>query len=305
MLSSCRGDGSEPGSEHDGRIAVNMSSSMTRSASESMRIYMFNGLGASHGMFHTRLLQIERNENLYTARNVATGTWDLALVTTADGSGMDEIADPLPGQSIEDAVMFRLTPDNGTLPQTPEIMTGYVYGQQIQSNQTNYAPDTDLYRNVAMVKVIIKEPRGWYIGSNHKVMISNIPTTIAWDGRLLPSPEVPYATAPGMTMSEPLTITDIGEEYQHCSEAIFIVPAHKGVDFTKESPADTTECKLKLAVDLTTLSGERYVKGPIEVPVTPKANKILVINLIPTEASLDIKFDVTPWRYEQNEIIFE
>jgi hypothetical protein len=52
-------------------------------------------------------------------------------------------------------------------------------------------------------------------------------------------------------------------------------------------------------------SGSSYVKGPVKVPITPKANKILILKLVPTEAELKIQCDVTPWNYKQNEIIFQ
>ena len=303
-LVSCQREEPKPAAEDDGRIVMSMSG-MTRAVYDNIQIYMFNGENnANRGIFRRKLLQIERNGNILTANNVPAGTWDLTLVTAQGDAEMNRLTDPLVGRFRKNEVMLELTPQGGVLPQAPEIMTGRVAGQLIQPNQTNSGPDTDLSRNVAMVRVVIKDPKGYSTTGPHKLTLGNIPTRLNWQGELMPDKTTPVTSGSGVGMTGEFTITDTGGGAQECDTLNFIVPAHKGSDFMLASPADTTTCKLDISVDLKTPTGN-YVKGPVEIPITPKANKILVVTLIPTDAKLDVRFAVTPWNYKQNNIIFE
>jgi hypothetical protein len=304
LCSSCKKE--ENVSRQNGNIILNMPGA-SRALSDHVQIYLFNGENnANRGRFNRKIYQIERNDNLLTAQEVPAGTWDIALVTTADGSGMNQIIDPVGGSMRDDAVMFKLEPSGGVWPGVPEIMTGRVNGQSVLVGVSNsVAGVTSLARNVAKVTVTIRDPKGYDPAGLHKLTLGNIPTTLDWEGGLHPGRTNPSTTGAGAGMTGNFTITDLGGGSQKCDTLEFIVPAHRGSDFMNANPADTTTCKLDISVNLAMSSGGSYEKGPVTIPIVPKANKILEVTLVPTEAKIDVLFNVAPWNYKQSQIIFE
>lgn len=283
--------------------------SMSLIAASNMNIYMFDGEGVGRGQFERKLLQVDRefieedDEYKLTASNVPAGKWDMALVTTPDNGGLGFISEPVHGHMRDESVMFRLMPQGGVLPQAPELYTGRVDGQTILPNVTNTAPHTTLSRNVAWVKVVIKDPKGFSVtgpGVAHKLTLGNIPTTLNWEGQLLPSPEEPTVSGPATGMTGEFTITNIDQYSQKCDTLYFMVPAHRGTNLET-----AVGHRMTVSVDLKMPSGDDYQRTGVEIPVAPKANEILVLTLIPTKARLDVQFAVTPWNYKQNDIIFE
>jgi hypothetical protein len=318
LLSSCGEEGirtdnqptTTPG-QNEPVVTMGLSlSEMTPGTANNIRIYRVNGeSGTDQGRFSRKLLQVERDDEMLVAKSVPTGTWDFALVTTLDGVGMTGISDPVAGQKREDDVMLRLTPSGTELPQAPELIMGNVDGQPILPNQTNTVPGTtELARNVAKLEITLKKPKGYSTEAGvHTLTLGNIPTTLNWKGELEPSKTAP-AVATGAVMSGRFEIRDKGDGTLLCDTLTFLVPAHRGSDFMEEFPADTTTCKLTVSVKLklNTPSGtEYYEKGPVEIPVTPKANRRLRVFLIPSEARLEVESAVVDWDYKQNEIIFE
>jgi hypothetical protein len=280
-------------------------SEMTSGTADNIRIYMFDG----EDKFNRRLLQVERDDEQLVAKSVPAGTWDFALVTTLDGVGMADISDPVAGQKREDDVMLRLTPSGTELPQAPELIMGNVDGQPILPNQMNTVPGTtELARNVARLEITLKKPKGYSTEAGvHTLTLGNIPTTLNWKGELEPSKTAP-AVAAGAVMSGEFEITDATGGGQESNTLTFLVPAHRGFDFMSCSPTDTTTCMLTVSIKLkldTPSGNEYYVKGPVQIPVTPKANKRLRICLVPSEARLEVESAVVDWEYKQNEIIFE
>jgi hypothetical protein len=298
LFSSCQNEKDTP--DPRGSIILNMAG-MSRAVSDHVQIYLFNGVDdANRGKFNRELIQIERDDDLLTASEVPVGTWDIALVTTADGSGMNRIVDPVGGQFRAQQKMFELTSSGGVLPQAPEIMTGRVDAQSIVAGVLNTAPPPVLLaRNVAMVRVTIKNPGGYDPDGQHKLTLGNISTTLNWEGQLLPSRTAPSTTGAGVGLKGEFEITGSGGG-QACDTLTFIVPAHKSAN-----PTDTTTSKLDISVDLLLSSGSRYVKGPVTIPVVPRANGIIEISLIPKQAELDVEFAVTPWNYKKNDVVFE
>jgi hypothetical protein len=288
---------------------------MSAQTADNIRLYMFKGgeSNADRGRFDRRLLQVVREENVLTAGNVPVGTWDIALATTLDGVGIDRILSPVVGHERDEDVMLQLTPTAGVWPQAPELITGRVDGQQILANQTNVAPNTTLARNVAQVQVtVVASDEAAFEGLKgysteagvHTMTLGNVPTTLNWEGKLLPLRDNPHTTGTG-GLTGSFTITDESGGTQTCNTLTFLVPAHRGDD---DNPADVTTSKLTVSVKLKyhTLSGDKYYeKGPVEIPVSLCANKRLLVKLIPTEARLEVQSSVADWDYKQNNIIFE
>jgi hypothetical protein len=313
LLSSCGEEGIRTGDQpittlgqNEPVVTMGLSlSEMTPGTADNIRIYMFDG----EDKFNRRLLQVERDNEMLVAKSVPAGTWDFALVTTLDGEGVADILNPVVGQKREDDIMLRLTPSGTELPQAPELIMGNVDGQPILPNQINEVTDiTKLARNVAKLEITLKKPKGYSTEAGvHTLTLGNIPTTLNWKGELEPSKTAP-AVATGAVMSGAFVITDTGGGTQESNTLTFLVPAHRGSDFMEEFPADTTTCKLTVSIKLkldTPSGNEYYEKGPVVIPVTPKANKILRICLVPSEARLEVESAVVDWDYKQNEIIFE
>jgi hypothetical protein len=311
LLSSCQKSGK--GTDHQpvthgqngNIITLGLPLEMTSGTADNIQIYMFNGLG----QFARILLQVERDSAQLTARDVPAGTWDFALISTLDGVGINRISNPVAGHLRKNDIMLRLTPTGTELPQAPELVMSNVTGQQILPNQTNIVPGTsELARNVAKVEITLLNPKGFSTTAGaHTLTLSNIPTTLNWNGKLMPSQTAPTVIA-GAGMSGQFEITDEIDGSQKCDTLTFLIPAHRGDDFRSKTPTDTTTCKLTVSVKLkmNTPSGDVYYeKGPVEIPFTPKANRRLKVFLIPSEARLEVKSTVVDWDYKQNVIIFE
>lgn len=299
-LSSCKDKAPEEKTPTQyGEVRMDLSN-LTRGVSDNVDIYLFNGdaSSADNGKFRTKLINVERQEDVLTARDVPAGMWDIVLASTADGLNLGSIIQPAPGSVRSSAKMLEMAPVAGVLPQAPEIVTGSV-NENLLPDQMNYA-SISMKRNVAQVQITLDDPAGYanYAwGNPHKVTLSNIPTTVSWSGALWPDKNSPAVTPAGVGMSDYLTIP---QDRQSCSTVTFIVPAHNGVN-----AADVSTHKMKVSAWLKLGSGNQFVREDIEVPVAVQANERVLLKLRPTDNDLDIQFNILPWTYVENSTIFE
>jgi hypothetical protein len=260
-------------------------------AAMNTRIYVFKGSGTSRGEFSHRILRINRTENMLSA-SVPEGTWDFGLVTCEDDAAVERLVEPIPGVRRAECKMYEALPQNGVLPSVPELYTTRVDGQPVVADR-QHDVSVSFSRNVAMVKLVIGEVKGMKTGSVHSVYLGNVPTTINWDGGLYPDKNAPAVG--NARMKGAFTISDVASGgLQRSDTAVFIIPAHKGGDFLSTNPVDTSTHKLAVSVDLIAADGTHYVRSDVTLPVVPKVNKILVVNLL-VRGSLEVRSSILDW----------
>lgn len=288
MLSvSCNNGTSEAIRSDSDNVTMNVAG-MTRAASDNTRVYLFND--GHEGTFEQRVVNIGRVDENTLSMTIPARTWDMWLVATEDGSGMDEIVEPTAGQSRADQKMYELKPIGGVLPSAPILLTGAIDNRQVLPNQSQTA-DAELSRNVAMVMLEIKDPEDFDTNGTHTVELSNVPTTLDWNGELVPSRTAPKVGSSPMIGN--FTFTEIGGGLQKSNIVEFIIPAHR-----MSSVTDTTTNLLKVSVDLELKSARRYVtEEPVVIPVAPVANGRLLVRLIPNvDGELVVESaDILPW----------
>ncbi len=288
FLLSCSRNDSGATTPPDGN-SLRFDMALPASAVNNSQVYVFQGTGANQGQFYHKVMNITRGTD-FLSMAVPVGTWDIGLVTSTDPDAISRILHPTVGVDRDQQKMWETTTQGGFLPSSPELLTARVDGQAILANQTHNA-STSFARNVAMIKVVVKEAKGFKTTGDHMVYLGNVPTSLNWSGGLYPSktaPEVSSAKMKGI-----LHFSDIGA-LQKSDTAVFIVPAHKGSDFLLDSPTDTTTNKLTLSVDFLSAAGANYVKNDVTIPLVPQANKIMVVNLF-VKGSLQVETTILDW----------
>jgi hypothetical protein len=288
-LFSCNGEkvamrsGSDGGDA--GKVVFNFSP-MTRAQIEQTQVYVFKAADKEYE-YRVPGITVSGSQMSMTMR---AGTWDMALVN-APQSALGQIVQPTAdGRTMDRMTMWQTPASGGVLPSMPEIITGHIAAQTVAPDVSNTGEVT-LARNVAMVKVVVREGGGLATGpgSVHKLTVDGVPTTLSWAGGLLPSRTNP---AVGRTGGNFTVFADPSDADNQISDTLtFVMPAHKG---SLTNPADTTTRNLSLSVDFET-SGANYVQENVVVPVTPKANKILVLELTVSKAKLEVEAQIHPW----------
>ena len=225
---------------------------MTRASADiinNTQVYLFDGDGATAGQFRQKVPDVTYAADRLTMP-VAAGTWDITLVS-ADGDVNSGLIQPVRGQARSSLKMWETRSVGGSLPSMPELRTAYITGQQVIAGQDNVASETALLsRNVALVKVVIADAGGLDINGTHTMKLTNVPTTLNWEGGLYPNKNNPTVSAEPMTGTFTIHNNTAMAGHQYSDTLRFIVPAHKGTDYLNALPTDTTTSHLKLSVDL-------------------------------------------------------
>ena len=236
---------------------------MTRASADiinNTQVYLFDGDGAAAGQFRQKVPDVTYAADRLTMP-VAAGTWDITLVS-ADRDINSELVQPVRGQGRSSLKMWETRSSGGNLPSIPELRTAYITGQQVIAGQDNVASETALLsRNVALVKVVIADAGGLDINGTHTMKLSNVPTTLNWEGGLYPNKNNPTVSAEPMTGTFTIHNNTAMAGHQYSDTLRFIVPAHKGTDYLNALPTDTTTSHLKLSVDLASEGGTRFEKN--------------------------------------------
>jgi hypothetical protein len=260
---------------------------LTRSAADNTQVYVFDNSGANN--FHHKVLQITRPEENTLMMPMPEGTWDLALVATPDGSGMNSVLSPVVGLPRSGQKMLELIPTGDLLPPAPELAMGSLDDQTIAPHIDNTAPPVSLVRNVALVRLTIQSPRNYsMIPGAQKVTLGNIPTTLDWNGKLLPDKNSPRTggTARMEGFFDIIELADSGD--QECSRVEFVIPANR-----EDSSADISTHKIDVQVSLD-IAGQPYISTIKEIDKAPRANMILDVTLV-IGAELTMEADILPW----------
>lgn len=269
------------------------------------RLYVFD----EYSQFVKEQFNIDKSgDKLSTTMMV--GKWNLILLScNTDISG--ELMIPY-GGNIENSPMWEtklIAPANQFLSQTPaELSYAPIFNTQIQQGITTYK-NASLNRNVGKIQVILEEYTGFdqiNAGQNNTlsfVELLDVPTTLAWSGKYLPSRDAPYQS------DKPI------REYFNFNSELkadtvdFIVPAHRGDDAFAATHSDTTHHKLRLRVSMPLNNASYYGKTPIEIPFVPKINRIVQVVLKfrgEPDTKLDVKVTVKDWEdFIDQEITFD
>lgn len=279
--------------DNESLVTFNMSP-MTQSQMANTHVYVFNGEYSDRGKF---VYQVPGISTTPTGISMVmrAGKWDMVLIN-ADQSTLGQLKQPnrAAGNTMSNSPMWETKAVAGILPSAPEIMTARIEEQTIVADQNANAV-ASMTRNVAMVKVVINDAGGLSDGyDNHIVSLGNVPTTLSWAGGLLPNKNTPAVSASSMRGELRVSTNPLNPSSQISDTLTFIVPAHQGTDFLSSNPTDTTTNKLKLSVDFGVPGGGRYQKSNVTVPFTPKANKIMVINLL-VKAQLSVECQLFDW----------
>lgn len=275
---------------------------MTRASADiinNTQVYLFDGDGAAAGQFRQKVPDVTYAADRLTMP-VAAGTWDITLVS-ADRDINSELVQPVRGQGRSSLKMWETRSSGGNLPSIPELRTAYITGQQVIAGQDNVASETALLsRNVALVKVVIADAGGLDINGTHTMKLSNVPTTLNWEGGLYPNKNNPTVSAEPMTGTFTIHNNTAMAGHQYSDTLRFIVPAHKGTDYLNALPTDTTTSHLKLSVDLASEGGIRFEKTDVVIPRVPRVNGILLVRIF-LGGKLDVSTEILNWQDTQLE----
>ena len=276
---------------------------MTRASADiinNTQVYLFDGDGATAGQFRQKVPDVTYAADRLTMP-VAAGTWDITLVS-ADGDVNSGLIQPVRGQARSSLKMWETRSAGGSLPSMPELRTAYITGQQVIAGQDNVASETAvLARNVALVKVVIADAGGLDINGTHTMKLTNVPTTLNWEGGLYPNKNNPTVSAEPMTGTFTIHNNTAMAGHQYSDTLRFIVPAHKGTDYLNALPTDTTTSHLKLSVDLASEGGTRFEKTDVVIPRVPRVNGILLVRIF-LGGKLDVSTEILNWQDTQLEV---
>lgn len=269
---------------------------MTRSLGSiisNTQVYLFDGEGSAVGQFRQKVPDVTYGTDRLSM-SIAAGKWDFMLLgANADING--EVIQPVRGQARSALKMWETRSSDGVLPSIPELRTAYLAGQQVVANQANTSTESAvLVRNAALVKVVIADAGGLDVNGEHTLKVTNVPTTLNWEGGLYPDKNNPAVSADPMTGTFTIHNNMSQEGHQYSDTLSFIIPAHKGNDYLSASSVDTTTSHLKLSVDLACEGGVRFQKTDVLVPRVPRVNGTLLVRLF-LGGKLDVTTEILEW----------
>lgn len=289
ILSCGRNDSDSAGIKNGQGLRIN-ATSLSPNALSNIQVYAFQGGGgASTGAFDHRVYNISRVDNFLTMV-VPANTWDFVLLSAESGT-LGQPSVPAVGAMRATSKMWECPSNGAVLLSAPEIVTARTGNITIAPGASE-TTDVSLARNVAMIKVVIKEVVGMKTSGNHTVSLLDVPKSLTWNGGLYPDKTNPEISL--LPMRASATISDNASlGTQSSNEMVFIVPAHQGTDFLSNTPQDTTTHKLRIAVDLEAEAGFTVSKS-VELPIVPKANKVLEVNLY-VKSDLNVEATIHNW----------
>jgi len=295
MFFSCARENTDPQTGGNGGEGNNLSldtRAVPIAVANNARVYMFTG-GTSNtlGNYNHQILNIARTTN--DLRMIArAGTWDIALLSASTATDLNNVIAPTVGTAGGAQKMFELAPSGGNLPSAPDLLTAYIDEQVIIADADNTA-STSFAHNMAKVQLTIVDAKGLVTTANaHTISLGNVPTTLAWDGKLYPSKTNPTVSTTKMTGS--VTVSNVAGGLQESSMLTFLVPAHRGTDFLAANPIDTTTSKLTVSVNLPLSGGGSYLKSDVVIPKVPRAGQILNVRLL-IQGELTIESNILDW----------
>lgn len=277
----------EVGSATTKSLSLDMSG-VGRTTVSNTEVYVFD----EQGMYDHKVLNINRTGDRMSM-TIPHGRWDLFLCS-ADLGVRTDIQTPVSGSNRVAQKMIEFGTWDSSRPSqvvVPEIRTARIDGLAISADQ-QHTVSASLVRQAAMIKVVVADVMGVAEGfSYHEFQLRNVPNALSWSGSLWPDKDTPQVNATPMRLPVAIS-TDAATGRQHSDTMTFIVPAHVGTDYMASNPADTSTHKLGIMLRLYT--GTDYITKEAELPLVPKANKIIVARLF-VKSDLTFQTTIEDW----------
>ena len=265
---------------------------------DNMRLFSFYRGGTNDKKLYRELLNLGRNNNVITTSH-EVGNYYMSLVSAPSGT---TIINPTPGTPLMEAMpMYTYTPSVNPLTfksdNAAEIWFSNVQLPTIIADNTHNV-NVDMARNLAMVELIIVKASPSFSKTPttpHSIKLHHIPSRISYTGALLPSKTNPD------TLSAPLqsrlTLLDQAGAtgFLESDTVRFLIPAHRGTDFTATTPTDVTTLKMKVSVDLERIGGGSRLTKTKEIPVVAMHNKVLRVR-ITVDDGVELGVEVLDWK---------
>lgn len=264
-------------------------------------LYVFDDSAVPNSNFIRRQLNINRTGDVLSTY-MAVGTWNLVLLSCTE----DIFANITPPSSITGKISDPMwttqkTTDGNFLKEVPELRYSQIFGVSISEGVTTPRNAT-LNRNVAKIQLILEEATGFDEPLADKqngrayFELHNVPTTLSWEGRLIPNPNTPDVS--DKPIRKYLNFASSGK----ADTLNYIIPAH-----TPRDGSDIATNKIKLKGCMILNNQEYFGKTStelVEIEHTPEPNKIIQVKIRfrgEPNTNLDIKVTVRDWaKVEQN-----
>lgn len=254
-------------------------------ASNNSEIYVFNGQEPKLDYYHHKVLNVVRTPE-YLKMKMPEGKWNAVIVGCNESNIHPLLMMPEFSAPKAQIPMWVTQPVNNLLPEVPQIRTALVNGLVIKEDRVENAI-ASLDRNVAKVRVVLKDGVGFKVGGEHRFLLKKVPTSLSWDGSLHPNKTNP--TVSTLPMSKAVKLFVASEAGHQKSDTIdFIIPAHKSLNVN-----DTTTHKIVLGMKLTTIGSTIFEKDVV-INTVPKNNKVLLVNLT-AKGGVEVSVDVADW----------
>lgn len=248
--------------------------------------------------------------------NLGEGVWNFSLVSSREPLEEGTIQEPQYGKKAQDCPMFSMTSEGGTLQSAPEIYTALVDNFRFSGkwqvtdpdhNIDEFVPDRDytvdaqMLRNMAKIVVHFKSSEDLDPSKQQLFTITNVPTTLDWRGGLYPDKNNPEISAQPLRGAFDVHYETTPEANKTVSDQVFeyIIPAHRGLDYSASAPVDTTTSLLRLNVDFTCLDETHVVKNNIVLGYAPRVNGVYDIYVSYNKRKLNVEAQILPWAEER------
>ncbi|MDR2413535.1 MAG: FimB/Mfa2 family fimbrial subunit [Odoribacteraceae bacterium] len=259
-----------------------------------IRLFAFHKQ-ANVNRFGEEILNLHRSSDKISAR-VKEGNWDIAMISATSST---PILLPPGGKSMEETPLYRYTPvvdpATGKSSDADEIFITREPVVISPSKESTLSARLD--RNVAMVEVIIEHATANFnkAATDHRVELHRVPSTISYTGALLPNKNTPDTLTAEQFLRAPIKLQDHPTESGHLQSNVvrFLVPAHRGTDFSAANPVDTTTLKMLLTVNLQRTAGTRFIKSR-EIPVVARCNHVMRVR-VNVNDGVSFTVELLPW----------
>lgn len=248
--------------------------------------------------------------------NLGEGVWNFSLVSSREPLEEGTIQEPEYGKRAQDCPMFSMTSEGGTLQSAPEIYTALVDNFRFSGKwqvtkpdlnidefvpDRHYTVDAQMLRNMAKIVVHFKSSEDLDPSKQQLFTITNVPTTLDWRGGLYPDKNNPEISAQPLRGAFDVHYETTPEANKTVSDQVFeyIIPAHRGLDYSASAPVDTTTSLLRLNVDFTCLDETHVVKNNIVLGYAPRVNGVYDIYVSYNKRKLNVEAQILPWAEER------
>lgn len=282
-----------PESQGEGNIELSFSTSALISNPESYLteavFYLFD---ASTDAFLKRLYMTQTGTTgttvTYSSPSIEYGTYDLVIVNPAD-----ELPTTYPTYSTD--VMYTMS-DNAT--SCPDI---FYVSKEVTLNSAQQSVDAVMNRNLSKLSFRLVDSNNLLDhSSNVKLTLTNVPSTLDWNGDLVCSSGVPVSIN-SLPVQE-ATVWSLDESIYVTDTIHYVIPAHRG------SIVPTYD--MTLYVEGTDKYGQSYSRS-LTLSTTngevPGVNERYLYNLTPGDVDLKLEIVSLDWDVveTQDEVIDE